>query len=72
MYILAGKSAVFTINIPMKECDTLNGTFQCQARIEAKDFSSHTHTMVRGWFKVKDATFTTLSKKCNQERIKGK
>ena len=73
LYILLGKSAFFEIVLPMKECDTLKGTFQCQAKIEAKHFSEKTHTMVRGWYKVKDATFTTLSKICNQEyRIKGK
>ena len=72
MYNLAGKTASFTIVIPMKECDILKGTFQCQARIDAKKFSRQKHTMVRGWYKVKDATFTTKSKKCRQDRIKRK
>uniref|UniRef100_K1Q391 Uncharacterized protein n=1 Tax=Magallana gigas TaxID=29159 RepID=K1Q391_MAGGI len=67
-----GKKATFTIVVPLKLCQTLKGAFQCQAAVEAPNLSKKKITMVRGWLKLGDTPFSTGSKKCRLEKLKGK
>ncbi|XP_052718840.1 uncharacterized protein LOC128190726 isoform X2 [Crassostrea angulata] len=66
-----GKKATFTIAVPLKLCQTLKGAFQCQAAVEAPNLSKKKITMVRGWLKLRDTPFSTGSKKCRLEKLKG-
>ncbi|XP_065940063.1 uncharacterized protein [Magallana gigas] len=66
-----GKKATFTIVVPLKLCQTLKGAFQCQAAVEAPNLSKKKITMVRGWLKLGDTPFSTGSKKCRLEKLKG-
>lgn len=72
LYIFKGKKATFTITIPLKLCETLKGAFQCQAAVEAPNFSKKKITMIRGWFKLRDTLFSSGSKKCRLQNLKSK
>ncbi|XP_062619277.1 uncharacterized protein LOC134280846 [Saccostrea cucullata] len=61
--------AYFSITIPMDLCDTLTGTFQCQAKVLATGFLEHkSASLVTGWYKLDHSHLSKKSKNCGKKR----